>query len=138
MNSVANEVGDQPVHQKYRILMELGEGGTAHVFLAIAQGPSGFNKLVVLKALKQTLSGDEDFRRMFMNEARLSARLSHPNIVEVNEIIEQDGVPVIVMQYLEGRPLLEIVNRAGARFERALHLRIINESLSGLHYLHEL
>ena len=135
---MANEVGEQPVHQKYRILMELGEGGTAHVFLAVAQGPSGFNKLVVLKALKQTLSGDEEFRRMFMNEARLSARLNHPNIVEVNEVIEQDGVPVIVMQYLEGRPLLEIINRAGARFERALHLRIISESLSGLHYLHEL
>ncbi len=123
---------------KYRILMELGEGGTAHVFLAIARGPSGFNKLVVLKALKRSLSGDEDFRRMFMNEARLSARLNHPNIVQVNEVIEQDGLPVIVMQYLEGRPLLDIINRASSKLSLGMHLQIICDSLSGLHYSHEL
>ncbi len=123
---------------RYRILLELGEGGTAHVFLAIAKGPSGFNKLVVLKALKRTLAGDENFRRMFMNEARLSARLNHPNIVQVNEVIEQDGLPIIVMQYLEGRPLLDLIFRAGDKLSLGLHLQIINEVLSGLHYSHEL
>ena len=123
---------------KYRILMELGEGGTAHVFLAIARGPSGFNKLVVLKALKRGLAGDDAFRRMFMNEARLSARLNHPNIVQVNEVIEQDGLPVIVMQYLEGRPLVDVINRAGDKLSMGMHLQIICEALSGLHYSHEL
>ena len=100
---MADEAQEQLGQHKYRVLMELGEGGTAHVFLAVARGPSGFNKLVVLKALKRSLAGDKDFRRMFMNEARLSARLNHPNIVQVNEVIEQEGLPVIVMQYLEGR-----------------------------------
>ena len=123
---------------KYRILTELGEGGTAHVFLAIARGPSGFNKLVVLKALKRSLAGDDDFRRMFMNEARLSAGLNHPNIVQVNEVIEQDGLPVMVMQYLEGRPLLDIINRACDKLSLGMHLQIVCEALSGLHYSHEL
>jgi serine/threonine-protein kinase len=138
MKSVAEETQEQFGQHKYRVLMELGEGGTAHVFLAIARGPSGFNKLVVLKALKRSLVSDEDFRRMFMNEARLSARLNHPNIGQVNEVIEQDGLPVIVMQYLEGRPLLEIINRAGTKLSLGMHLQIICDSLSGLHYSHEL
>jgi serine/threonine-protein kinase len=135
---VADEAQEQVGQHKYRVLMELGEGGTAHVFLAVARGPSGFNKLVVLKALKRSLAGDKDFRRMFMNEARLSARLNHPNIVQVNEVIEQEGLPVIVMQYLEGRPLLDVINRASDTLTLAMHLQIICDSLSGLHYSHEL
>ncbi len=135
---MADEAQERLGQHKYRVLMELGEGGTAHVFLAVARGPSGFNKLVVLKALKRTLAGDKDFRRMFMNEARLSARLNHPNIVQVNEVIEQEGLPVIVMQYLEGRPLLDIISRASDRLTLAMHLQIICDSLSGLHYSHEL
>jgi len=135
---VADEAQERLGQHKYRVLMELGEGGTAHVFLAVARGPSGFNKLVVLKALKRSLAGDKDFRRMFMNEARLSARLNHPNIVQVNEVIEQEGLPVIVMQYLEGRPLLDVINRASDTLTLAMHLQIICDSLSGLHYSHEL
>jgi serine/threonine-protein kinase len=123
---------------KYRVLLELGQGGTAHVYLAVASGPVGFNKLVVFKALKASLGSDPQFRRMFLNEARLSARLSHPNIVQVNEIIENEGLPVIVMEYLEGKPLSELRSRAGAHLTLAMHLRILSEALSGLQYSHEL
>lgn len=123
---------------KYRALLELGQGGTAVVYLAVAQGPVGFNKLVVLKALKRSLGGDAEFRRMFLNEARLSARLNHPNIVQVNEIVEQDGLPVIVMEYLEGKPLSEVRARVRERFDLHMHLRILSDVLSGLHYSHEL
>lgn len=123
---------------KYRVLLELGQGGTAVVYLAVAQGPSGFNKLVVLKALKANLSSDPEFRRMFLNEARLSARLNHPNIVQVNEVFEQDGLPVIGMEYLDGRPLSEVLARAARSMTLPMHLCIISEVLSGLHYSHEL
>ena len=88
--------------RRYRVLFELGEGGAANVYLAVAQGPGGFNKLVVLKTLKRHIAKERDARRMFLAEARLSARLNHPNIVQVNEVTEHDGVPVIVMEYLEG------------------------------------
>src|SRR4051812_9926727 len=84
---------------RYRPLLELGQGGTANVYLAVAGGPSGFNKLVVLKVLKNELAGESDFVTMFMNEARLAARLNHPNVVQTNEIFEENGRPVIVMEY---------------------------------------
>ena len=97
--------GARGAGSRYRLLLELGQGGTANVFLAVARGPGGFNKLVVLKALKRNLANELEVRRSFLHEARLSARLSHPNIVAVNEIVEQEGVPVLVMEYLEGQPL---------------------------------
>src|SRR6266542_6000243 len=122
---------------KYRVLVELGQGGTANVYLAVARGPGGFNKLVVLKALKRDLSNDPEFRNMFLNEARLAARLNHPNVVQTNEVFEEDGRPIIVMEYLEGATLSRIVSRSrqrGQPMPLAMHLRIICEALSGLHY----
>src|SRR5262245_19030601 len=101
---------------KYRVLLELGQGGTAVVYLEIAQGPGGFNKLVVLKVLKSGLNADEDAQTMFLNEARLSARLSHPNIVQIIEVIEQTNQPVIVIEYLKSKPLNEVRLHAKATF----------------------
>ncbi|HEY6723537.1 MAG TPA: hypothetical protein VI197_05870, partial [Polyangiaceae bacterium] len=72
-----------PLHQldgKYRVLAQLGQGGTANVSLAALRGLSGFNKLVVLKSMKHSLKSEPEFARMFMTEARLAARLNHPNI----------------------------------------------------------
>jgi len=108
------------------------------VYLAVARGPSGFNKLVVLKALKKNLANDPEFRNMFLNEARLAARLNHPNIVQTNEVAEDEGVPVIVMEYLEGQPLSNLLIRGrNGPLSLAAHLRIITDSLAGLHYAHE-
>src|SRR5690606_41905550 len=62
------------IHQldgKYRVLAQLGQGGTANVSLAALRGPSGFNKLVVLKSMKHALKAEPEFARMFMTEARL-------------------------------------------------------------------
>ncbi len=124
---------------KYRVLVELGQGGTANVYLAVARGPGGFNKLVVLKALKRDLSNDPEFRNMFLNEARLAARLNHPNIVQTNEVAEDQGLPVIVMEYLEGQPLSNLLIRGrGGALTLAMHLRIIADALQGLHCAHEL
>jgi serine/threonine-protein kinase len=131
--------GQETQHEgKYRVLVELGQGGTAIVYLAVARGPSGFNKLVVLKALKKNLANDPEFRNMFLNEARLAARLNHPNIVQTNEVAEDEGVPVIVMEYLEGQPLSNLLIRGrNGPLSLAAHLRIITDSLAGLHYAHE-
>ncbi len=137
--SAVRGLGGEPAQEgKYRVLVELGQGGTAIVYLAVARGPSGFNKLVVLKALKKNLANDPEFRNMFLNEARLAARLNHPNIVQTNEVADDEGVPVIVMEYLEGQPLSNILVRGrGGSLSLAAHLRIITDSLAGLHYAHE-
>ncbi len=122
---------------KYRVLAQIGEGGTASVYLAVARGPSGFNKLVVLKTIKPLLADDPDFRRMFMQEARVAARLNHPGVVQTYEVVETDGAPIIVMEYLEGEPLSKLLMAAGGNLALNMHLRIIADAAGALHYSHE-
>ncbi len=109
----------------------------AEVYLAVGRGPGGFNKLVVLKTLRRTLAPDSDMRQAFLAEARLSARLNHPNVVQVYEVVDTT-VPYIVMEYLEGQTLSAIQRAAQDRFTCAMQLRVLCEALAGLHYSHEL
>jgi len=138
MSSPELDVSSDNFSSKYRPLAELGEGGTANVYLAVVRGPAGFNKLVVLKVLKRQMAEDPELRVGFLREARLSARLNHPNVVSVHEVTELGGVPVMVMEYLEGQPLSAILAHAGDKLTLGQHLRIISDALTGLHYSHEL
>ena len=112
------------------------------MILAVSQGPVGFSKLVVLKRLRDHLAEDPEFVSMLIDEARLAARLNHPNIVHTNEVGEIDGRFFIAMEYLEGQPLTRIRRRAGRKkfeaFTRNMHIEILANVLSGLHYAHEL
>jgi serine/threonine protein kinase len=125
---------------KYQLVAEIARGGMGIVYLAHAGGVGGFNKLVVVKELKPELAHEESFREMFLDEARLTARLNHRNIVQTNEVGNADGRYFIAMDYLEGRAL----NRANKAFEKTkpiglnTTLRIFAETLAGLHYAHEL
>src|SRR5258708_14014312 len=123
---------------KDKVLAEPGRGGMANVYLAVARGPSGFNKLVVLKCLRSDLASDHDLLAMFLDEARLAARLNHPHVVQTNEVGEYGGRPVIVMEYLEGQTLANLLQRAKGtgRLPLALHLRVIVDALEGLHHAH--
>ena len=125
---------------KYRLIAELGHGGMAEVFLAIASGPAGFNKLVVLKQIRDQLADDPEFLAMFLDEARLAARLNHPNVVQTNEVGEDGRRYFIAMEYLEGQPLNRIVQRLAkdGRLTLAMHVRVLIDALAGLHYAHEL
>ena len=134
--SPANGVGSGS--GKYRTLFELGQGGTANVSLAVAGGPEGFKKLFVVKRLRGVYAQDPEFRAMFMTEARLSARLNHPNVVQVYEAFEQDKTPTILMEYIEGQTLDAVLSLPEPRLPLELHLRILADVLSGLHYSHEL
>jgi len=139
MQGFRGELGAEEAIGRYRIVLPLGQGGTADVYLAVAVGPSGFHKLVVLKALRKCFSDDPDFRAMFLSEARLAARLHHPNIVQTNEVIEVDGVPTLVMEYLDGQPLSQVIVRGRqGGFSLAMQLRVLVDALAGLHRAHEL
>jgi serine/threonine protein kinase len=127
-----------PVRGKYHLLMELGRGGMGVVHLAMARGPQGFIKLVVLKMLHPELVASDAARRMFLEEARISARLAHPNVVQVYEVIEVDGAPTMVMEYLEGRPLSTVIGDDPARLPVAMHAHVYRDVLAGLHAAHEL
>ncbi len=133
--------GAQTGHQlgRYRLIAELGHGGMADVFLAVAQGPAGFNKLLVVKQLRPSLAEDPEFLTMFLDEARLAARLSHRNVVQTYEVGIDDGAYFIAMEYLDGQALKRIVHRARpAGIPLAMHVRILSEALAGLHHAHEL
>jgi eukaryotic-like serine/threonine-protein kinase len=126
---------------KYHLIASLGQGGMANVFLALMAGPSGFNKLLVIKIMRQDLlAGSEETMRMFMTEARLAARLVHPNIVHTYEVGEHDGRYYLAMEYLDGQPLSTVLNRARGEREIPLaeYLRAISEIARGLHHAHQL
>jgi serine/threonine protein kinase len=126
---------------KYRLIASLGRGGMADVFLALARGPLGFNKLIVIKKLRQGLAEEAGFRAMFVDEARLAARLNHPNVVQTYEVGEHASAYFIAMEYLEGQPLNVVVREAkrnAIRLDPLFSARIVADALAGLHYAHEL
>jgi serine/threonine-protein kinase len=141
---MAGQFGQYRVFSKYRLIARLGSGGMAEVFLAITGNPRGFNKLQVLKVLREDLPEREraDFVRMFQDEGRLAARLSHPNIVQSHEVGSEEGHEFIAMEYLEGQPLSNVQERAwGAEqpgFPLEMQLHVLCLVLEGLDYAHNL
>ncbi len=99
---------------KYRLIAELGHGGMADVFLAVVAGPvgSGFSKLTVIKRLRQNLAEEPEFVAMLVDEARIAARLNHPNVVQTNEVGQVGSQYFLAMEYLDGQPLHRIQHRA--------------------------
>jgi serine/threonine protein kinase len=137
--AIAVRVSPEPIGAgRYRLLCEVGQGGMASVHLALLSGDAGFHKLVALKRPKSGLCSDPEFLEMFMNEARLAARLNHPNVVQTYEVGHYEGEPFIAMEFLEGQPLHRLQRAAPSGIPLAIHLRIIAEALAGLHHAHEL
>ncbi|MFO0549293.1 MAG: serine/threonine-protein kinase [Polyangiaceae bacterium] len=124
---------------KYRVLAKLGQGGMARVLLTMSQGPHGFNKLLVVKELREELAHDPEFLSMFMDEARIAARLNHPNIVQTYEVGNDGERYFIAMEYLEGQPLNAVYRRIGRKnLPLEIHLRILADVLGGLEHAHAL
>ena len=124
---------------KYTPLARLAHGGMADVFLAVARGPMGFNKLTVVKRLRN--SEEEIHVQMFLDEARLAARLNHPNIVHTYEVGEVGGKFFIAMEYLEGQSLfqlLEVLWDRSQGLSEPMAAFVASAALKGLHHAHEL
>lgn len=111
----------------------------ATVLLTVMQSAPGVNKLLVVKALKPELVSDTEFVTMFVDEARLAARLNHPNVVQTYEIGDSHDGPFLVMEYLEGQALHAILPRVGrTKMSLPAHLFVITKCLAGLQYAHDL
>lgn len=121
---------------RYHIVAELGGGGSSNVYLAVARGPANFTRLLVLKRLRERLAFEPAFVVMLLDEARIAARLSHPNIVQMVEMIEVAGEFYIVMEYLEGQTFRNLSARAPV--PEQISLTILCDVLEGMHYAHEL
>ncbi|MEO7731600.1 MAG: serine/threonine-protein kinase [Kofleriaceae bacterium] len=125
----------------YLLVAELAVGGMAEVFLAVHEGPEGFHKVVVVKRVQPRLGRSPELARMFLAEARVCARLEHPNIVRTTELGEARGQYFTVMEYLAGEDLRCVLARAArqhARIGVELVAAIMAQVCAGLHCAHEL
>ncbi len=126
---------------RYEIVRRLASGGMAEIFLARHEGPNGFRKLVVIKEVLPEIEQAEGFKEMFLDEARLSGRLQHPNIAQTFELGEQDGRYYLAMEYVEGESLDRLVKRARAQnvtLPLPAILRVVMMVLEALDYSHDL
>ena len=126
---------------KYTLLCKLATGGMGELFVARQTGAGGFEKLVVIKRLLPHLAEDAHFVAMLLDEARIAARLSHPNVCQVYDLGEADGHYYIAMEHLEGVPasmLLRRARRVGQRLDVGLAAAILRQTCDGLHHAHDL
>ena len=126
---------------RYRVVRPLARGGMAELFLARSSGIQGFEKLVVVKRVLPELARDADYVGMFLDEARLAARMHHSNLVQVYDIGEADGLPFYAMEYLDGHDVREIIRALQARREKLPieHALLISIGVAAaLHYAHEM
>jgi serine/threonine protein kinase len=125
---------------RYELLGELASGGMATVYLGRARGIGGFERLVAVKCCHAHLREDADFVSMFLDEARLAAKIHHPNVVPTLDVGDAEEL-YLVMEYCEGDRLATLVNRAASRdgfMPVDVVLRIMVDVLQGLHAAHEL
>lgn len=125
---------------RYELLGEIASGGMATVFLGRVTGAKGFQRLVAIKRLHPHLESEEEFVSMFLDEARLAARIRHPNVVATLDV-EDDEHLYIVMEYVEGDRLLAFLRhsaKTGEKIAPAIATRVAMDTLSALHAAHEL
>jgi serine/threonine-protein kinase len=123
----------------YELTQRIATGGMAEVYLARRAGPHGFQKVVAVKRILPQLASDTDFVAMFVDEARVCARLAHPNIVQVFDFGEQDGELYMAMEYVDGTTAARLVRAAASRgedvpLEAALYIAL--SVLRALDYAH--
>lgn len=124
----------------YEPLLQLATGGMATVYVARQFGAAGFERLVVVKRVHPHLLSNRDFYDMFRDEARVAAMIHHPNVVPVTDVVEADDELFLVMEYVDSSALstlLKAANDMGQRLPPAAAVRILVDTLSGLHAAHE-
>jgi serine/threonine protein kinase len=126
---------------RYELLLPIGTGGMATVFLARHSGVGGFARDVALKLVHSHLRSDEESKMHLLEEAKLSARVRHPNVVSVQEVGEDPFGLYLVMDYVEGDNLSGLeraARKANKPLTDRLIARLLNDALLGLHAAHEL
>jgi serine/threonine protein kinase len=126
---------------KYRLTEKIGTGGMAEVFRAVGEGPEGFERPFVVKRIHPHLCDAPEFVRMFVDEAKISARLIHPNIIQVFEFARQEGRYYIVMEPVEGVDmgwLRRQVERSREHLPSTFVAEVGRQACRGLDFAHTL
>jgi eukaryotic-like serine/threonine-protein kinase len=121
---------------RYAVSSEIASGGMAVVYLGRLLGPIGFSRTVAIKRLHPHLAKEEEFVRMFLDEARLAARIQHPNVVDTLDVVAAEDEVLLVMEYVRGESLTGLT-RNGAQVEPSIAVAILTGVLHGLHAAHE-
>ena len=122
---------------RYEVLSRLGRGGMGTVYLARITGDGGFRRLFAIKVLRSHLSRSDEATQMLLKEARIASRVDHPNIVSVVDVGSHEGQPYLVMDYITGCSLADLL-KASVRASTAAAVSIILDTLAGLHAAHTL
>jgi eukaryotic-like serine/threonine-protein kinase len=125
---------------KFQLLKKLATGGMAQIYLARHAGIEGFERLCVVKRILPHLAENRDFVQMFLDEAKIAARLNHPNIVQIYDLGALDESYFIAMEFIHGEDLRRIWKRAdrtGRELPIAFVLRVIADACAGLDYAHK-
>ena len=125
---------------RYLLIHKLATGGMGEVLLARQSGPAGFDRFVAVKRLLPHLAEDGQFVQMFLDEARLAAMLTHPNICQLFEFGCNEGSYYLAMEYLSGEALsaiLETAQTKGKPLAHGVSAYIVAHACEGLHYAHE-
>jgi serine/threonine-protein kinase len=126
---------------RYELICPIAEGGMASVWIARQTGKHGFHKLVAVKTILPKFAEDPHFQKMFIDEARLAARIEHANVTAILDVGEQNDVTYLVMEYVDGDALSKLHRAAvkrGARIPPGVVLRVVADVCGGLHTAHEL
>jgi eukaryotic-like serine/threonine-protein kinase len=127
-----------PVVGSYQPLLELASGGMATVYAVRQVGAHGFERIVVMKRVHPHLVSNREFHDMFIDEARLSSLVKHPNIVAVIDVAEEAGELFLIMEYVESVSLAQLLRTLqGELLSAPVVSRIICDVLAGLHAAHE-
>lgn len=123
---------------KYALYDAIASGGMARIHLGRVVGPAGFSRTVVIKRLHPQFASEPEFVAMLLDEARLSARLRHPNVVPTLDVIAENGEVFLVMEYVHGASLSRLVRAMSDRPVPAAYVaNVIAGVLHGLHAAHE-
>ena len=125
---------------KYLLLNRIAVGGMAEIFLARQEGLEGFEKTICIKRIRPHLSSQPGFVRMFLNEAKLAAQLTHPNIAQIYDLGRINESYFIAMEYIAGRDMSRIIpkaDKAGIPFPMIYALRIASNVCEGMNYAHK-
>ena len=125
----------------YELVQRVKSGGMGSLWIGRRSGVGGFAKHVAIKVIHPHLGDNEDFVRMFLDEARLTARIAHPNVIQVFDVGLDDGVYFMVMELVPGCSLADVtrvVGERGRRLRPELAIAIVRELTLGLHAAHEL
>jgi serine/threonine-protein kinase len=125
---------------RYVLFEEMASGGMATVHYGCLSGPAGFSRTVAIKRMHPTFAKDPQFVAMFLDEARIAARVRHPNVVATLDVVTHEGEVLLVMEYIEGASLSQVLRRlrsTGGSVPVGIAAGILVQVLLGLHAAHE-